>query len=70
MVIGDTVSDSKIIRQGNNDCEGGGELPGRIEEKKKGSQRKWKMVWSERRIYLPLFQQVNTSIGSSIFCLE
>jgi hypothetical protein len=29
------------------------------------------MVWSERRrIYLPLFQQVNTSIGSSIFCLE
>lgn len=44
MVIGDTVSDSKIIRQGNNDCEGGGELPGRIEEKKKGSQRKWEMV--------------------------
>lgn len=31
---------------------------------------RWYGVKEEESRYLPLFQQVNTSIGSSIFCLE
>jgi hypothetical protein len=41
------------VRQGNNDCEGGGELPGQVEEKKKearGSGRRNEMK-EEESIY-------------------